>query len=229
MFSKSIQIVKKSIFPIFYFTHNSSGVLGTGFFIDEEGHFMTANHVIDALPKNSRLSYLGNIPNCNFKGKKPIPISVIFQDANKDLAIGKVEAEQLTPLKFARTNAMIGQSISLCGYPVPMIIKKGSSLDVSSVRQYWQPTIKMDIINKKFLYNKPFKSFITQHACLPGMSGGPIFNINGEVVGVASANWTRQIKRGNIPINIENGVGVDLSEINTFLNSTLNKKEAILA
>lgn len=55
-----------------------------------------------------------------------------------------------------------------------------------------------------------------------GMSGGPIFDLNGDVVGVASANMTRQIPRQNgIPLTIENGVGIDLVEIQAFLPKVL--------
>ena len=105
-----------------------------------------------------------------------------------------------------------------------MIVKSkipstNSSLDVTAVRQYWQPTIIMDSIRKDFLYNKKFQSFLTQHAALPGMSGGPIFNLSGEVVGVISANWTRRIPRPNgVNLNVENGIGIDINEVRTFLS-----------
>ena len=38
------------------------GVSGTGFFIDDEGTFLTACHVIDNVPPGSDLIYCGNIP-----------------------------------------------------------------------------------------------------------------------------------------------------------------------
>lgn len=225
MFSKAIQIVKHSIFPIFNTSQSTTGVLGTGFFIDDQGHFLTAAHVINALPKNAKLGYLGNIPHTKFIGKKFIPVSVLAKNDGKDLAFGKVEEDILPPLQFAESAPLIGESISLCGYPLPMITKSQlpstkSSLDVTAVRQYWQPTIMMDSIRKDFLYKKQFHSFLTQHAALPGMSGGPIFNLESKVVGVISANWTRRIPRPNgVNLNVENGIGIDLTEVNTFLQS----------
>ena len=50
---------------------------------------------------------------------------------------------------------------------------------------------------------------------------GLIFDLNGDVVGVASANLTRQIPRNKIPLTIENGVGIDLVEIHAFLPKVL--------
>lgn len=235
MFTKSIQKVRKSIFPIFFFGTNSTlGSLGTGFFIDDEGHFLTANHVVEALPPGSNLSYLGNIPNSTFKSKKPQPILLLAQDKRTDLALGKIEHERLAPLEFADQEAMIGQSIALCGYPLPNISatkvrndqnQVGVKIDVSQVRQYWQPTMKMDRIKKNTFFNKPFDSLITQHPSLAGMSGGPIFDLDGKVIGVNTANSTRQIKRSTTPLQVENGIGIELSEVKAFVNSVLKKSE----
>jgi len=233
MFSKSIQIVKDSIFPIFHFGPNGYGVLGTGFFIDDEGHFITASHVINALPKNSKLGYLGNIPFRTFNGEGFQTIEIIKQNDAKDLAIAKVNNGALPALQFAEKSSAIGESIALCGYPLPLIAKKQTTnpktksvniaLDVTAVRQYWQPTIKIDAVKKNFLYNKQFNSFISQHPALPGMSGGPIFNLEGEVVGVTSANWTRTIQRKPLPIHVENGIGIDLGEVKSFIHKALHQ------
>lgn len=225
MFSKAIQVIKQSIFPIFNTSPKSTGVLGTGFFIDDNGHFLTAAHVINALPKGANLGYLGNIPHSKFIGKKFNSVEILAQDDDKDLAYGKVTQDILPALSLADANPLIGESISLCGYPLPMITKSNNtqssnSLDVTAVRQYWQPTIMMDSVRKDFLYEKNFHSFLTQHAALPGMSGGPIFNLQGKVIGVISANWTRRIPRPNgVNLNVENGIGIDLTEVNSFLES----------
>lgn len=231
MFTESINKVSKSIFPIFNYANNGCGVLGTGFFIDDQGHFLTAAHVINALPNGQKLGYLGNIPLANFKGKKFNPVSIVKIDADKDLALGKIDVELLAPLKFAAHKAALGQSISLCGYPLPMIqitnknmnMNKelvGLNFDVSSVRQYWQPTIKMDEFKPDFILNKKFRSFITQHAALPGMSGGPIFDIKGHVIGLTSAVWPRKVPVNQTQhIDIPNGIGVELTEIRGFLQS----------
>ena len=237
MFTKSIQQVRQSIFPLFFFGKNGThGSLGTGFFIDDEGHFLTANHVIEALPPGANLAYLGNIPNKTFQSKKPIGVQLLAQDKRNDLALGKITEEKLSPLQFADEEALIGQSIALCGYPLPNISAQkvtkdqnlvGVKIDVSQVRQYWQPTMKMDRIKKNTFFKKPFDSLITQHPSLPGMSGGPIFDLDGKVVGVNTANATRQIQRKTGPLKVENGIGIELSEVKAFLADAFSKMQFV--
>jgi len=230
MFSAAINKVSKSIFPLFHFGNKGYSVLGTGFFIDNKGHFLTAAHVIDALPPESNIGYLGNIPISIFKEKGTIPVRIIAKNVEKDLALGHIPTDTLPALNLAFNPATLGQSITLCGYPLPMIqLNKRTvdpetkavnmSLDVTSVRQYWQPTIKMDTFKPDFILKKKFHSFLTQHAALPGMSGGPIFNLQGDVVGLTSAVWPRQIPLKQGPaIQVQNGIGVALEEIKAFLN-----------
>lgn len=234
MFQSAIQKVSKSIFPIFQNGPLGCKVLGTGFFIDEEGHFLTAAHVINALAPKQSLGYLGNIPDTPFKGKEFIDVKVISIDKEKDLALGKIDKEILPPLKLSSHKATIGESISLCGYPLPMIHltekkvdpitkKTKVSLNVTAVRKYWQPTIKLDEFKPNFILKKKFRSFITQHAALPGMSGGPIFNKDAEVIGLTSAVWPRKIPLSKTQaIDLSNGIGVELDEIHQFVNSTLS-------
>jgi hypothetical protein len=174
---------------------------------------------------------MGNVPHSGKLANRFIKVSILQNDPNLDLALGQVKQAGLPPLNLASASASLGQSIVLCGYPLPMITHQTAQhpatkavhtlLNVSNVRQYWQPTVLIDSLPKQALINKPFHSFLTQHASLMGMSGGPIFDLNGDVVGVASANWTRQIPRNKIPLTIENGVGIDLVEILAFLPKVL--------
>jgi len=230
MFTAAIQKVSKSIFPIFFYGPKGSGVLGTAFFINDKGHFLTAAHVVAALPKGAKMGYLGNIPLCNFKGKKMGTVKVLERNDDMDLALGIIKKDHLPPLAFAPKKAMVGQSIALCGYPFPMLrVLQNKSLDVTRVRQYWQPTIKMDELKPKLLLNKKFRSFLTEQPALPGMSGGPIFTLNAEVIGVTSAVWPRHVPlKSGKSISIENGIGVELSEVKKFVAKSFRDKGLVV-
>jgi serine protease Do len=231
MYQTSIQKVKGSIFPIFHIGPKGFGVVGTGFFISDQGHFLTAAHVIRALPPNSKFGYAGNVPYTKETDGEFLPIEIIQNDPQLDLALCHVKHGALPPLNLAPSRATLGQSVILCGYPLAMVRPQTvlshanqatNVLDITHVRQYWQPTVLIDSLPKGVLMNKPFHSFLTQDASLNGMSGAPIFNLDGEVVGLASANLTRQIPRPNgITLTIENGVGIDLVEIHAFLPKVL--------
>ncbi len=231
MYQKAIQTVKGSIFPIFHLSQSGFAVAGTGFFIDSQGHFLTASHVITTLPPGANLGYAGNIPYTKEANGEFLPIKIIKNEPALDLAIGHVMHGALPPLRLATSSALHGQSVVLCGYPLAMVRPQTivnhaqqamNVLDITHVRQYWQPTVLIDSLPGKGFMNKSFHSFLTQDASLNGMSGGPIFDLNGDVVGVASANLTRQIHRKNgIPLTIENGVGIDLVEIQAFLPKVL--------
>ena len=121
MFSSAIKIVVGSIFPLFSINRKKIRVLGTCFFIDNKGHFITAKHVIDAIESGSHLGYLGNVPREKFHKKKPRQVKIIFSDPEKDLAIGKTDQEPLPGLAIADSEPDLGASICLCGYPLPSV------------------------------------------------------------------------------------------------------------
>ena len=87
MYQTAIEKIKESIFPIFYITTNGQrtevGVRGTGFFIGDQGHFLTARHVITDAPANSTLQYRGNIPNHIIN--PPELITEIYRDPVRDI------------------------------------------------------------------------------------------------------------------------------------------------
>ena len=87
MYQHSIAQIKNSIFPVFFQSIQGPttqiGVSGTGFFIDDQGHFITAHHVTTDVPPNSTLLYLGNVFEVEWL--KYIS-SRYFMHANKDVS-----------------------------------------------------------------------------------------------------------------------------------------------
>ena len=95
MYSKSIQHAKGSLFPIIatiYKNGNVAGrqVAGTGFFINEEGLFATALHVVNGDPSIFQYGSLGNVPYARFNNATPEPIIEVGRNPDLDLYLSLI-------------------------------------------------------------------------------------------------------------------------------------------
>jgi S1-C subfamily serine protease len=217
MYQEAISNIKNSIFPIFFISVQGQkvqiGVSGTGFFISNQGHFLTALHVITDVPENSTLQYRGNIPEHIVN--PPSEIQEIYRDPIRDIFLGRVNIEGTIPVTFSLDRPRAGKSVCLCGYPLAQLNQNpAGTLNVGGVRQYWQPTFIIDAITVTD-QTKNYIGFITQDTSLNGMSGGPVFDNAGVVYGVDTAFITREIpqKDGKPAILLHNGVALENASI----------------
>lgn len=224
MYQKAFKKIKNSIFPIFYQAKKGNliniGVSGTGFFINDNGLFLTAHHVISNIPLGSKVLYAGNVPYNNIQ---PIPFREVFVDFERDIFIGHISENNLSPVSLSYDKTEIGTTVCLCGYPLAQIkLAKDKSVDINNVRQYWQPTYAIDHSKIK-LSGRLYEGFITQHASLSGMSGGPVFDIQGNVLGFDVASSTRKLKNpNNEEMNIVNGIVTSINSVQDIVKGVLN-------
>ena len=220
MYQKAIAKIKRSIFPLFFRQikddNTSIGVSGTGFFINEYGYFITANHVIREAPDGAEILYAGNVPH---NVLQPVQVEEVFSDPKNDIYIGYVE-NKLPAVSLLYDRTAIGTSVCLCGYPMAQIKQNpDGTINVLNVRQYWQPTYAIDEANVNDS-GKQYRGFITQDTSLRGMSGGPVFDLNGNVHGIDVATVTRNIplQNGeNMPVH--NGVVLGLHSIQDVIEN----------
>lgn len=216
MYQIAIEKIKKSIFPIFFLSvegeNTTMGVTGTGFFIDDKGHFLTALHVITEAPANSVFQYRGNIPDHIVN--PPEAITEIYRDPIRDIFLGKLNIINTTPVALVLDRPKAGKSICLCGYPLAQLsINPDGSINVSAVRQYWQPTFIIDAVTIAE-NGKNYVGFMTQDISLNGMSGGPVFDTDGIVHGIDTAFVQREIPQKDKPaIQVFNGIALENASI----------------
>jgi hypothetical protein len=88
---------------------------------------------------------------------------------------------------------------------------------VGSVRRYWQPTFAIDT-TQVVIGKRTYDGYIVEHACLVGMSGGPVFDTEGKVRGMAAATVSRTVPdpSGSLTV-LPNGVVIDVEHIQGFL------------
>jgi len=218
MFQKSIALIRNSIFPVFHLkeSNNQSTLVasGTGFFISRTGHFLTADHVIrSATEPGFRPVYCGNLP---FRTTgKPLPITEVFSDARRDIFLGKIDVDATEPVQLSDAKQLDGKSVVLSGYPLPIIQGNPSGgFDLSQVRQYWQPTIILDQFLEFNTRTNQYSAFLTQHPSLNGMSGGPLFDVDGVTIGISLATFNRKVPQSDGgEIRVDNGIAIQMASI----------------
>ncbi len=223
MYQKAIQVVRHSIFPIFLTkTENGKHILtaaGSGFFINDKGYFLSAHHVFHSNPDRTFMPvFLGNLPFQTTN--KMVEIEEIYSDPSRDVFLGRVSSEFLTPVKMNFEPQNEGKSVVLSGYPMPIITvnPQHGGFELGNVRQYWQPTIIIDQF-EKFAMNKAVPNvFMTQHAALNGMSGAPTFDLDGTVIGMSIATSNRKLPQSDGEMRVDNGIVVKLSSLRDVID-----------
>jgi len=142
-----------------------SSALGSGFVISADGYIVTNNHVIDKADE---------IVIEFFDGKELVA-ELVGRDPKTDIAVLKVEATEPLPfVGFGDSDiARVGDWVMAIGNPL------GQGFSVSA-----------GIISarNRTLRSGPYDDFIQTDAAINrGNSGGPLFNMNGEVIGVNTA------------------------------------------
>ncbi|WP_283194339.1 DegQ family serine endoprotease [Rhizobium sp. AN80A] len=144
--------------------HNVSS-LGSGFVIDPQGLIVTNNHVIDG----------ADDIEINFADGTKLKAKLIGTDTKTDLAVLKVEPKKpLKAVQFGDSSVMrIGDWVMAIGNPFGF----GGSVTVGIISG-----------RGRNINAGPYDNFIQTDAAInKGNSGGPLFNMKGEVIGINTA------------------------------------------
>ena len=139
--------------------------LGSGFVIDPKGFIVTNNHVIEGADDIEVV----------FPSGSKLKAKLIGTDTKTDLAVLKVEPKQ--PLKFVKfgdsRKMRIGDWVMAIGNPFGL----GGSVTVGIISA-----------RGRNINAGPYDNFIQTDAAInKGNSGGPLFNMHGEVIGINTA------------------------------------------
>ena len=142
--------------------------LGSGFVISEDGYILTNHHVI----KDAEEIIV------RFNDRTELKATLLGSDERSDIALLKVEATDLTPVKLGdSTQLAVGEWVLAIGSPFGFDSSATAGI-VSALGR-----------------NLPSDNYVpfiqTDVAINPGNSGGPLFNLAGEVIGINSQIYSR--------------------------------------
>ncbi|MDH6267850.1 serine protease Do [Rhizobium sp. SG_E_25_P2] len=139
--------------------------LGSGFVVDPAGYIVTNNHVIEGATDIE----------VNFANGSKLKAKLVGADTKTDLAVLKVEPKK--PLRFVRLGdsrqMRIGDWVMAIGNPFGL----GGSVSVGIISA-----------RNRNINAGPYDNFIQTDAAINrGNSGGPLFNMHGDVIGINTA------------------------------------------
>ena len=139
---------------------------GSGFVISADGYVVTNNHVIRGANKIS----------VSFEGKENLPAKLIGTDPRTDLALLKIQSKKTFPfVRFASGKSREGDWVVAVGNPFGL----GGTVTAGIVS-----ALARDI------GSGPYDFLQIDAAVNRGNSGGPTFNMKGEVIGVNTAIYS---------------------------------------
>lgn len=153
---------------------------GSGFLVDNEGHIVTNNHVVDSANNIEQLIGEGaqaRIEIAMFDGTIT-EAQIVGTDPQSDLAVIQIDVPQdrLRPVSFASSDDLVeGQVVLALGNPYS--------------NDWTLTTGIISALNRSIPSLDRFQTggvIQTDAAINPGNSGGPLVNINGQVIGVNS-------------------------------------------
>ena len=146
----------------------SSRSLGSGFIISADGYILTNAHVVDGADEIT----------VRLTDKREFKAKVIGTDKRTDVALIRIDATGLPVVKLGDPNKLkVGEWVLAIGSPFG-----------------FDNTVTAGIVSGKArsLPQENLVPFIqTDAAVNPGNSGGPLFNLQGEVVGINSQIYSR--------------------------------------
>ena len=207
--------ITTSVTTNFWGFQTTSAASGSGFILTADGYVLTNYHVIESSNSISVTLYDG----------KSYDAVLIGYDESSDIAVLKIDAEGLTPVVLGDSdNLNVGDSVVAIGNPLGELTFSLTSGAVSA-------------LNREITLSNSVTMNLIQTDCAinSGNSGGALFNLYGEVIGITNAKYSGSGSGASIdnigfaiPINhvrgivesiIENGyvakpyIGVTVSDV----------------
>lgn len=168
--AQAVVAVMAEISAVDMFGQTSTGLsTGTGFLISSDGYIVTNYHVIADSKKQSVMLFSG----------EEYAATIVGSDRKNDIALLKIEGKNFPWVSFGSSGALaVGDQVVAIGHPL------GSD----------EATLTVGYVSAKDVVVTGDSGAIymlqTDAAINSGNSGGPLFNMRGEVVGITTSKYS---------------------------------------
>lgn len=168
---------------------------GSGFVLTEDGYVVTNYHVVEGDGVLSVVTYDGN----------EYAATLVGYDDTNDVALLKVEATDLKAVTLGSSNDLIvGDQVVAIGNPLGELT---STLTVGYISAK-----ERDVTTDGFAINM----LQTDAAINSGNSGGPLFNMRGEVIGITTAKYSGTSSSGATIEGV--GFAIPIDDVSSLLS-----------
>ena len=191
--------VTTSITTNYWGYQSTSAASGSGFIISEDGYILTNHHVIEGSDTITVSFYDGTSKEAKLIG----------YDAANDIAVLKVDATDLKPVVLGDSSKMnVGDTVLAIGNPLGELTFSLTSGAVSALNRDVTTSagVTMELIQ-------------TDCAINSGNSGGALFNLYGEVIGITNAKYS---SGSNSEVSIDNiGFAIPINNVRSIVESLI--------
>ncbi len=192
--------ITTSVTTNYFGYQTTSAASGSGFIVTDNGYIVTNYHVVEGSDSITVSLYNGDTYDA----------ALIGYDESNDLAVLKIEAGELAPVILGNSdNLNVGDSVVAIGNPLGELTFSLTSGSISAKDREvtMSSSLTMNLLQ-------------TDCAINSGNSGGALFNLYGEVIGITNAKYSSSGSEASID-NI--GFAIPINDVRSIVESIIEK------
>jgi serine protease Do len=193
--------ITTSVTTNFWGFPSTSAASGSGFIISADGYILTNYHVVEGFDSTSVALFSG----------ESYDAAMVGYDQSNDIAVLKIEAAGLPPVVLGDSEKMnVGDDVLAIGNPLGELTFSLTAGKISAQDREvtFSNSVMMDLLQ-------------TDCAINSGNSGGALFNLYGEVIGVTNAKYSGSSGSGATIDNI--GFAIPINSVRVVMESIIEK------